>query len=275
MVGMEITNYRDYRHFLKDELEARISKNSGYSLRAFARDLKITPQILSSVMKGKKSISIEVAAIMSDRLGFNPTEASLFIDLVIYAHSKNSTTKKILEFRINEKLAVNSDYKTLNIEAFKAISDWYHYAILELTHTKKFKSNSQWIAARLGISTHEVEQAVHRLKLLELIEENSSGQLTRTDVNVSAIFGVPSAALRKFNRQLLEKAAESLEEQSIEERDITTITMAIDPERLTEAKKMIAQFRRKICQFLEQGNRTEVYSFVPALFRLSKNKELI
>ena len=49
--------------------------------------------------------------------------------------------------------------------------------------------------------------------------------------------------------------------------------MAIDPNLIPEAQKMISDFRRKLCAFLEQGNRTEVYAFAPSLFRLTKKKE--
>jgi hypothetical protein len=89
-------------------------------------------------------------------------------------------------------------------------------------------------------------------------------------LNISASYDLPSSALRKLARQLLQKSIESLESQSQDERDITNMTMAIDPTLLPEAKKMITNFRRKLCTFLEQGKRTEVYAFAPSLFRLSK-----
>ena len=54
---MNFTDYKDYRLFLKDELEKRIHGNSRYSLRAFARDLNITPQALSAVLKYKKDFT--------------------------------------------------------------------------------------------------------------------------------------------------------------------------------------------------------------------------
>lgn len=92
-------------------------------------------------------------------------------------------------------------------------------------------------------------------------------------MNLTANYGAPNSALRKLARQLLQKAIDSLESQSMDERDVTHVTMAIDPSRLPEAKKMIAKFRRDLCAFLEQGRRTEVYAFSPALFRISKKQK--
>jgi hypothetical protein len=55
---VEILKHRDYRAFLKSELEERMEKNSSYSLRAFARDLTVSPQMLSLVLNGKKTTSL-------------------------------------------------------------------------------------------------------------------------------------------------------------------------------------------------------------------------
>lgn len=269
---MEILNHGDYRSFLKAELERRVSLNSRYSLRAFARDLKMSPQMLSFVLNKKKSISPEAGVGIANRLNLDPEESSHFLDLVMLAHSRSSTQiKKLIEYRIEQRIAShNSAYQTLDIEIFKAIADWRHIAILELTFTHDFKSDPKWIAARVGMSIFEVKQALDRLERLELLERDPSGNLRRTEVNLTANYNVPTAALRKLAKGLLERAIDSLETQSIDERDITNITMAIDPALLPEAKKMIAEFRRKLCAFLEQGERTEIYTFSPALFKITR-----
>lgn len=269
---MEILEHRDYRTYLKSELERRVSSNSRYSLRAFARDLKMSPQMLSFVLNKKKSISPEAGVGIANQLNLDPEEASHFLDLVMLAHSRSSSQiKKLIEFRIEQRIAShNSGFKTLDIEVFKAIADWHHYAILELTLTDGFKSDPKWIAARLGMSPFEVTQAIERLERLELLEKDSTGRIRKTDVNITASYNVPSAALRKLAKGMLERAIDSLETQSVDERDITNITMAIDPALLPEAKKMIAEFRRKLCAFLEQGDQTEVYTFSPALFKITR-----
>jgi uncharacterized protein (TIGR02147 family) len=261
--------YRDYRTYLKSVLENRVSSNPGYSLRAFARDLKVSPQMLSFVLNERKGISTEVAAEIAERLNMSPAETSYFVDLVTLAHARNAQVKRLAQYRIDERLSQGPSFKTLEVEAFQAISDWHHYAILELTFVPGFKSDPKWIAGQLGITAFEASQAIERLQKLELLDARD-GELRKTELNISASYGTPSSALRKLAKQLLEKAIESLETQSIDERDVTNITMAIDPALLPEAKKMISDFRRKLCGFLEQGNRSEVYVFAPALFRASR-----
>lgn len=267
---MEISQYRDYRKYLRDELEARIQKNPLYSLRSFAQHLGITPQMLSFVLNRKKNISLDTAEQITERLNLEPDEANHFLDLVALSKTKKKITKGVIEKRI-EANKPSPIYTSLEASKFKIISDWHHYAILELTQTKGFKSDISWIAKRLGIKPFEVEQAIERLQELELLEIDSKGKLVRTELNMTATYKAPNAALRKLATQYLEKSIAALENQSMEERDITNITMSIDPSRLPHAKKMIADFRRKLCLYLEQGERTEVYVFSPALIKITKN----
>lgn len=267
---MDIAHYSDYRDYLRDELERRLAKNPTYSLRAFARHLGISPQMLSFVVNRKKNISSGVASQFADRLNLDPAGASRFIDLVELSKTRKPTAKKILEDRLSEGARESlPEFRALEASKFKVISDWHHYAILELTQTEGFKSDIAWIAKRLGLKVFEVEQAVERLKVLELLEENSLGRLVRTEVNLTATYEAPNAALRKLAKQYLEKSIAALEDQTMEERDVTNITMSVDPKRIPQAKKMIADFRRKLCAFLEQGERTEVYVLSPALIKLT------
>ena len=270
---MEIQGYQDYRPYLRSELERRLSLNPRYSLRAFARDLRMAPQILSGVLNGKKGISVEAAARIAERLSLSPEESSYLLDLVTLVHARSAQAKKIAAYKLKERHST-TQYRSLEMEAFRAISDWYHYGIIELMNTADFQPDPQWIAARLGISTFEVEQAIERLVQLQLIERQTDGSLKRTEVNLSANYGVPSEAIRKFTKQILQKAQDSLESQSLDERDLTTMTMAIDPTLLPVAKKRIAEFRRELAALLEQDNRTEVYVFAPSLFKLSKSRSL-
>lgn len=267
-----ITAQYSYRNILKGEFQTRLSRNSHYSLRAFARDLGLTPQMISAVFNGKRDLSFDAAAEIASRLDLDPNKVQDFLDAVVLEGCKSEIARNLVMKRIEERNQTTDGFKLLNLEMFKTISDWYHLAILELVGTKDFKSDYRWIASRLGISIHEAKEAISRLKALELLED-VDGVLKGTEFDVSALSDIPAAALREHARQILQKALSSLEDQTQGERDITSMTMAIDPSLLPEAQKMILQFRRKLCRFLESGEKTEVYVFMPALFRLSQKSK--
>ena len=265
---MLIGHYLDYREFLKDKLGQRTQANSQYSLRAFARDLAISPQVLSNVLGGKKNISSEVAIEIARKLRLSEEETSYLHDLVELSHAKSDALREVIRYRLS-RYESNKAFRTLQEDIFSIISDWYHYAILELSFVEDFRDDPVWIAKRLGISPTDVRAAIGRLVRLEMMEERD-GTLLKTDANLATAQDVPSAAIRKLTAQILAKADEALEDQPLAERDFGTMTMAIDPKKLPQAKKMIRHFRRDLMTYLESGKRTEVYSFASQLFRISK-----
>lgn len=76
---MELTQYSDYRTYLRAELEVRIQKNSAYSLRAFAQQLGMTPQMLSFVLNRKKNISLNMAERLLNASILGPRRAPIFL----------------------------------------------------------------------------------------------------------------------------------------------------------------------------------------------------
>jgi hypothetical protein len=79
--------------------------------------------------------------------------------------------------------------------------------------------------------------------------------------------------LKKNQKQFLEKAIYSLENDPLEERSHTNMTMAIDSKKMELAKQMIREFQMALCNVLETGKRDQVYNLSVALYPLQKNKE--
>ena len=81
------------------------------------------------------------------------------------------------------------------------------------------------------------------------------------------------AARRKLQTQILEKAKLAIENTPITERDQSSITMAIDSNKIPEAKERIKQFRRDLCDFLKDSpNQNRVYHLSLSLYPVSHQK---
>jgi uncharacterized protein (TIGR02147 family) len=106
---------------------------------------------------------------------------------------------------------------------------------------------------------------------LGILDRNENGKLFRTSSHFTTTTDVASSGLRHFQKQILEKAILSLENDPIEERDITSITVAIDESKIKEAKQEIKKFRLKMSEFLGTGERTRVYNLGIHLIPISKN----
>jgi len=265
---METHHY--YRDCLHSELERRVQGNPSYSLRAFARALKIEPGALSQFLSGKRTPSHKLASRILRELDLSPDERNAFI-ASLASHQRSRGLKRMCPaFRALE--ADVPSKRELSVDFFQVIAEWYHYAIMLLAETRGFKRDPRWIASRLGISPVEVKLALERLLMLELLQE-VDGKLRFVDQEVTTANKDQTApALRRRQRQILQKAIESLENDPIDRRSMTGMTMAIDPAKLPQAKKLISEFNRKMSRFLESGEKTEVYEMQISLFPLQKTR---
>src|SRR3989344_4172440 len=265
-----VFEYTDYRSYLKSELASRCQKNPRYSLRSFASQLQVSPGQLSRVINGSKNISQEKAIEVSAALNLKGKSQEYFCQLVHLESAKTHQSKVFVQKKLND-LRPTRDFHTVELDTFKVISEWYHYALLEMTELRDFKSNPQWISRRLGVSRPQVELAIERLKRLHLLKEEK-GTLKKTRETYLAVSDIPNDALQNFHRQTLDHAKESLTTQHPSERHISSVTMAIDPSKLKEAHELTRQYRVEMEKLLSSDRKEEVYQFAVQLFRLTKKR---
>ena len=111
----------DFRLFLQGELLRRCKTNPRYSIRSFAKLLKIDPSTLSQILRGKRALTHAVVLKLGTKLGLSPIELSKYLEAA-------PTRRK----SANEEKSPLQQAQELTLDAFQIISDWYHYAIFEL-----------------------------------------------------------------------------------------------------------------------------------------------
>lgn len=263
-----------YQNRIREELAQRCSKNPRYSLRSFARSLQLDPGALSRILSGKQIPSPTVAKKMLSLLDLKIEEQLKFMESLGDAHRARNLERMSPVFKKKlETRQIQGQARELSPDLFRVISDWYHYAILELTFVQGFQSEPKWIATQLGISETEAMLAVKRLKDLELLTESKSresrGRLVKSDEWVTTADKTQtSSALKRRQKQIFEKAAISIDEDPVESRNFTAITLSTDPAKIPVAKARIQEFSRELCRYLESGKRLRVYEFACLLFPL-------
>lgn len=249
------------QNLLRTHLIELQSKNPSYSLRSYAGKVGVHVGALSSIMNGKRNVSRVLAERIARKLLIDPQVRSELLGL-------------FPERRKNKKAQdeVQSGPRYMEVEAsqFKMIAEWEHYAVLSLMNCKDFKDESSWIAVRLGISESRVLEVLKRLLGLQLIKRNSEDKLIRAHSSIRSSDDTVNLSLRKSHEVGLDLAKESLNRDSVTERDFTYVTMAIDPKNISEAKEMIRKFQDDLSDLLESGNPTEVYRFSTQLIPLTK-----
>lgn len=246
---------------LQTKLAETQHRNPGYSLRSYSKKLGVHVGALSHILNGKRRVSRELAERITRKLLLDPQSRSeilaLFPEKRKYAKSSSSE-------------APESRYLELTASQFKTASEWEHFAVMSLVKCEGAKNSAEWIARRLRITESRARQVVERLLQLGLIELDSNGNLTRSKKSYRTPDDYADEALKKHHDETFELARESLYRDSISERDMTTVTMAVDPKKMSTAKELIRKFQDDLSELLESGHQTEVYRLSVQLFPLTQ-----
>lgn len=215
---------------LRHVLNVKQAKNPRYSIRAFARDLGMSRSVLSAVLSEKRRLS-----------------------------PKNA-------LKVKEKISISleSPHELMAVDHIQLLSDWYHFAILNLAKLPSNQASPKWIANRLGISARDAEAALARLKRVGYLQTRR-GKLVRTAKPLRTPSDVPSSAIQSYHAQNLELAKKGMD-QALEKREFLTMCLLADPAHLVEAKKRMRVFWEELSSFLESGTGKELYTFSMQLF---------
>lgn len=251
-------NNISYRDIIEQEFNHRTGQNPAYSLRSFARDLKINPSQLCEIRKGKIGLSTKKAMEVAKNLGLLDKEIHYFKALVEIEHGRSDSIrenakKQLASFNYNE------GFQGLTQEMFEVISSWQHYAILSAMELDEYDGSLDWIANNLNLPLSLIGDCIKRLIKLDMIDFQN-GKFICSGAHFATPTEIASKGIKLYHKQHLNKAMRAVDEVPVDERDLSSITMAIDKERLPEAKEMLKKFRREFCHVMENGNKNSVYS---------------
>lgn len=88
-----INRYGDYRDYLRAELQRRKNLSPYYSLRDFAKQMRVSPSLLSRVLRGERGLSRRTAVRALSAMGISGKLFSRFLNQVI-AQSGRSAAKR-------------------------------------------------------------------------------------------------------------------------------------------------------------------------------------
>lgn len=262
-----IFEINDYREILQTELKKRCQANPSYSLRAFANKINLQSSTLSEVLNRKAGLSLAKAKTIAEKLNFNDGEQDYFTTLVQASHARAKRDRELAKIKLLKFKQTNN--KKIEMDKWKFISQWHHVGILELTKVNGFKSTPRWIAEQLGITATEARHATHRLIRLGILKFDGTQLKPTGKWLLTSPDGIPSDCIKQSHLNILKKASAAIYEQPLEERNYSSLIMAIDTDKIAEAKKLIHDFNCKLNKLLTASNdRKKLYCFGTQLFCL-------
>ncbi len=260
---METQN--DYIHKLKEVLDVRQKSNESYSLRAFSRDLGMHPSTLSQILNRKKHLPKKNIKGVVENLELSPIEETLFRE------NYYQTKTKLDQIKISEDY-----FKRVMIDEtyFNIIAEWEYYAILTLVEVDNFVSDAAFVADRLEITKERAREVIKGLIKSGLLARDENDEFVLTKGPLRTTEDISSRALKISHKKTLDMSKDKLDEVEVELRDFSSMTIAVNPEKLPEAKTIIREFRQKLASLLRDGKKQDVYQLAVQLYPLTKQEKL-
>lgn len=221
------------------------------------------PSTLSHVLTGKRPLPLKNCPLVLERIPLNAKERTLFVDSL---GKKHITLDQIKIAEIDERLLLDEAY-------FQIIAEWEHYAVLTLFDCEGFEPTFKEISERLQISRTRAEVVITNLLQYGLLKREADQSIVKSQPAVRTTEDVASQALRASHRDTLKLSQKKFEEIPVELRDFSSMMVALDMEKLPEAKAIIREFRQKMLSLLKTGRREEVYQIAIQFYPITKMNE--
>jgi uncharacterized protein (TIGR02147 family) len=275
-VEVSVFDFLDYRAYLRAYYDAAKKRAAGFSFRAFSERAGLrSPNFLKLVIDGDRNLGQESIAKFADALGLQGEERGFFADLVAFAQAEDSVEKN----RVFERLAASRRFRTarrIDSMVHEYLSHWYHPVIRELVARADFRDEPRWIAEILR-PTITPKQAAHSLELLlelGLVVRKQAGGYGLGEPTLTTEHVVSSLGAANFHKQMLERAASSIDTVPASLRDLAALTVCVTPTVAAEVKRRIHQFRESITELCDtQGTGEIVYQLGVQWFPLSATDE--
>jgi uncharacterized protein (TIGR02147 family) len=276
-VGVSVYDFLDFRVYLRAYYEAAKRTKPNFSFRLFSKLAGLrSPNFLKLVINGERNLGAESVGRFAEALGLNGADAEFFADLVGFSQAQTLAEKN----RAFEGIASSRRFRAarrIDGDLFAYLSHWYNPAIRELSARADFQEEPRWIAAQLlpSISPAEAAEAMKLLLSLGLlVRDPNTGRVLRGEPTLTTEHEVRSLGAAAFHRQMLERAAQSIESVPRELRDLAAMTVCVSPETVALVKQRIHKFRESLTELCDSDTQgSTVYQLNVQWFPLSASRE--
>ncbi len=243
-----ITQYTDYRAYLRAMIAHLKVARRGFSYRSFAMKAGFaSPSFLKLVAEGQRNLSNDSIERVAQGLGLDRRELEAFEALVELGQAESDTRKNRAYAKI-AKIAQRDPVRRLETDQLEAYSSWFVFVLRELAGLPDFREDAEWLAQRLRfkVRPEEIRRGLEVLERLGLLVRDDTGRLQPAEKNLSSGPEVRTLAVRNFHRQMLERATQSLDLVPMTQRNITGVTVSLNRRQYARVVELIQALRQEI-----------------------------
>jgi len=271
---MTIYDYTDYRDIIRDFYLEKKNGNSRYSYSVLGQAIGLNASHVFCIVEKKRNLPVRCVPAVKKVLGLTGRAARYFDFLLAASRTKSEKTKT----EILAKAFQLRDVKTHSLadKEQKYLSDWWTPVIRALIEVNQGRVDAKEISDSLepSIEVEKVQESIDILQELGFIQDLGNGRVKLADAHINIAGEQRAQAIRQFQANVMQIGARSLNTIAPADRDISTLTMAVDQQGFEDIKAMIQEFRKDVQIRVDKcGKPTRVLQMNLALFPVAFNKK--
>lgn len=249
---INIYDYTDYRKFLQDFYTLEKSLDPTFSYRVFACAVDMDASLLLKIIQEKRHISASSIESFITFFNFKEAKSEYFREMVAYSKAKTEGDIR-KHFEVLQKMRPAA-CRELDEARYRYFQQWYYPMIRSALDVFCYKDEAD--AAALGqccipkLTASQVNTAVSALLQLELAVRCPDGRVVPSEGHVKTKERWYSACISNYQGEIAELAKNAIENTPRENRDISTLTMALDSSQIEEIRKILADARKSIVKVI-------------------------
>lgn len=270
-----VYQFRDPVLFLKHAFEQRKKLNPEFTLRKWSGEMGFeSAEILADVFARKRNLRLKWVENIEKAIPIDPSEKTYFQTLILLSNSKNEDEKKVLETLLRE-ISRGNDTQVIRGNSSELFSNWVNMAILSFckVRVKPIHRSDILQAFSSRVSEEGLNSSIERLLEEGLLLEAGDGSYTRLGTSYSGKTEVSNEGAREYYRQVSDLAKDASKLDPME-REFQCFSMAMDSQKLDEAKALIRNLRNKLSALCDE-NANQVFQVNLQFFPLVEAVESV
>jgi len=269
-----IYDYTDYRDAIRDFYIEKKKGNSRYSYNMLGHVIGLNASHVFCVVEKKRNLPVRCVPAIKKLLNLTGRAAQYFDLLIAASRTKSEKTREEILAKASLLRDVKKHY--LQDKEQKYLSDWWTPVIRALIEVNQGRINTKDIADSLEppIGEEKVQESIDLLKELGFIQSLGNNLVKLTDAHINISGEERAQAIRQFQANVMQIGARSLNAIPPKDRDISTLTMAVDQQGFEDIKNMMQEFRKEVQVRVDKCRKpTRVLQMNLAMFPVAFKKK--
>lgn len=236
--------------------------------------LNLDHSFIVKILMGKRHIKESLIPDLVALCKLEGNEAEYFETLVYFTKARSDAQIKLYFEKLLSLKSVT--HYNIHESQFEYFNKWYYAAVRSAVEYFDFSVDYKSLAQHMNpkITQKQAKESIALLQNLKLIEKDEEGVYKLTKNHLTTSEKWKNIAIRDYQRDVIAMSADSIARDHKDIRDISTITMAIEADKLPLFKTMLKEFREAVInQVDEMATPDSVYQLNLQMIPLTKDSK--